>query len=69
MFPDSVVISEWYHLDTKDRKKPAVSGNDEEVAVAASSEAGDNDNTMLYSSNDNVEILDRPSAADDGVQS
>ena len=68
-WPDSVIISEWYHLDPKDRKKPTVSGKDEEVAVAASSEAGDNDNTMLYSSNDNVEILDRPSAADDGVQS
>jgi len=68
-WPDSVVISEWYHLDPKDRKKPTVSGKDEEVAAAASSEAGDNDNTMLYSSNDNVESLDRPSAADDGVQS
>ena len=66
-WPDSVVISEWYYIKPDDRRKATVAA-DEAAAVASVASDAD-DNTMLYSSGNDVERAEQCAITDHGVQS
>jgi len=71
-WPDSVIISEWYHLDPKARRKPTVSENDvagaavceaderssqEHLPVVASAAAAAMDSDMVFNSHNDDTVL------------